>query len=79
MKIISYNCRGFKQRNYNYILDLFSACDILLLQETWLYSFQVSSITNLLPDSLCHAVPSMSDDDIGRQSRPYGGVTIIWH
>ena len=38
-KILSYNCAGFKS-NYDYInKTVFENCDILLLQETWLYNF----------------------------------------
>ena len=39
-KILSYNCVGFKG-NYDYInKTVFENCDILLLQETWLYNLE---------------------------------------
>ena len=41
MKISSYNCRGFKG-NCKYIKEVYNKCDILLLQETWLYNFELN-------------------------------------
>ena len=79
MNIISFNTKGFKPRNYNYIDYLFKRCHILLLQETWLYEFQNNIITQVLKDSLYHTVSSMDSKDIGRQGRPFGGLAIIWH
>ena len=78
LKIISFNCKGFKERNYDFLKCLFETCDILLLQETWLYSFQKKEITNLLKDSDCHTSSSMQDDDVGRRGRPFGGLGIVW-
>ena len=40
LNIVSFNCAGFKHRNYDYINDIFKDSDILFLQETWLYSFE---------------------------------------
>ena len=39
MKISSFNCSGFKG-NCDYISEVYGKCDILLLQETWLYNFE---------------------------------------
>ena len=44
LKFISYNCKGFKNRNYNYLKELYDKNDILLLQETWLYFFQDDNV-----------------------------------
>ena len=74
LDIISYNCKGFKERNYDYIKNLFNKCDVLMLQETWLYKFQESNIKNLFVDSNCFSVSSLQDDDVGRQGRPLGGL-----
>ena len=77
--IVTFNCRGFKERNYNYIWKLYEKCDFLLLQETWLYNCQVKNIVDVLPGSVCHAISSMDDSDNGRIGRPYGGVAIVWN
>ena len=40
LKVSSFNCAGFK-RNHEYNnKTVFENCDILLLQETWLYNFE---------------------------------------
>ena len=79
MNIISYNAKGFKPRNYDYIEYLFKQCQILLIQETWLYEFQSNIITKVLNDCLYYTVSTMNSNDIGRQGRPYGGLAIVWH
>ena len=77
LKVISFNCKGFKERNYDYLNFLFSKCDILLIQESWLYSFEFGGVSNVLPGSICLGVSAMSEDDIGRRGRPYGGCLIV--
>ena len=78
-KITSYNCEGFKYRNFSYLNEIFNKCDILLLQETWLHSFQFNEITNILNNCHYHAVTAMNEADIGRVGRPFGGCAIVWH
>ena len=79
LSIISYNCKGFKPRNFDYIRDLFKLSNVLLLQETWLYNFEDQVIRAEIPNSIVHTVSSMSNDDIGRVGRPFGGLAIITH
>ena len=47
LSIVSFNYKGFKPRNYDYIDKLFVLSDILLLEETWLYNFEINKIKNL--------------------------------
>ena len=79
LKITSFNCQGFKYRNYDYLKDIFNKSDILLLQETWLYNFEHTIFNNVLPLSQFHAVSAMDEANIGRMGRPYGGCSIVWH
>ena len=79
IKITSYNCEGFKFRNYDYLNNVFNESDILLLQETWLHSFQFNEFTNVLNNCNYHAVTAMDEADIGRVGRPFGGCAIVWH
>lgn len=48
-------------------------CEILLIQETWLYNFQHEEIGKVLVDSEHHAVSAMDECDVSRVGRPYGG------
>ena len=79
MKITSYNCKGFKYRNFDYLKHLFNGCDILLLQETWLYEFENREFKKVLPECQYYAVSQMDDSDICRVGRPFGGCAILYH
>ena len=79
LKIDSYNCAGFKYRNFDYLKEIYIKCDILLLQETWLYNFKSSEFTKVLKNCNYHAVSAMDEANIGRVGRPYGGCAIVWH
>ena len=79
LKITSFNCSGFKPRNYDYINDIYNKCDILLLQETWLYNFESVQFNNILPDCQYHSTSAMDESDIHRNGRPFGGVATVWH
>ena len=78
IRFVSFNCKGFKERNFQYLNELYSKSDIMFLQETWLYSFQESDIKKVLAGSDCYTVSSMCPDDVGRTGRPFGGVALIW-
>ena len=59
LKITTFNCQGFKDRMYDYVKEVFLKCDIMLLQETWLYNFEHTNFTNIIPNSQFHAISSM--------------------
>lgn len=77
ISITSFNCRGFKFRNFNFLKKLFAECSILLLQEHWLYSFEFKEFSKLFGDCGFHAESSMRDDEMLR-GRCYGGTAVIW-
>ncbi len=52
---------------------------VLLVQETWLFNFQHSSIENILCGSQYHAVLAMDESAVCRAGRPYGGCAVILH
>ena len=77
LKVISFNCQGFKTRNFDYILKLFNNNDILLLQEHWLYDFEFSNFKKVLGRCNYFAKSNMKSDKISN-GRPYGGVAVIF-
>ena len=79
IKITTFNCAGFKYRNFGYLKEVFGRCDILLLQETWLFNFQHNEFNKVLPNCHYHAVSTMDESEVGRVGRPYGGCAILWH
>ncbi|CAL4139663.1 unnamed protein product, partial [Meganyctiphanes norvegica] len=78
LKITSFNCTGFKPRNYDYINDVYNKCDILLLQETWLYNFESKQFNNIIQGCQYHAISAMDETDIMRVGRPFGGLAVLW-
>ena len=78
INFVSFNIKGLKPRNYDYLIDLYRNYDILLLQETWLYKFEDSIVSEVLAGSCCCSVSAMCETEVGRQGRPYGGCMIIW-
>ena len=77
LSVITFNCKGFKMRNYEFLKYIYNECNILFLQEHWLFSFQFTDFSKLFPDSSYFAHSSMSDDDMSC-GRGYGGTAIIW-
>ena len=78
LKITTFNCQGFKDRMYEYVKEVFLQCDIILLQETWLYNFEHKNFANIIPNCQFHAKSSMDEADIQRKGRPFGGCAILW-
>ena len=79
LKITYFNCKGFKFRNYDYLKHLFNSCEILLLQETWLYEFENREFIKVLPECQYYAVSPMDNSNIGQMGRPFGGCAILYH
>lgn len=75
--IATFNCKGFKYRNYDYLRKLYDKNDILLLQEHWLFDFECNVFHNILPDCQFVMKSGMQNDSL-IAGRPYGGVAIIW-
>ena len=64
LKYTMFNCQGFKTRMHNYVKEKFKICDVLLLQETWLYKFDHKIFKKILPDCQYHAVSAMDETEI---------------
>ena len=78
-KITTFNCQGFKNRMYDYVIDVFKKCDILILQETWLHNFEHKLFSDIIPDCQYYAISAMDEAEIGRKGRPFGGCAVLWH
>ena len=77
ISISTFNCQGFKFRNFEYIGGLFNSVDVLILQEHWLFDFEFNIFNKVLPNCKVIAKSGMETDNIN-SGRPYGGVAIIW-
>lgn len=78
LNIASFNCKGFKFRNYDFISTVFKDCSFLILQEHWLFSCEFKMFSNVLTNCGYHALSSMGDGEFIR-GRPYGGTAVIWN
>ena len=78
ISIASFNCKGFKERNFDYLKELYDKIDIMMLQETWLYSFEDNIINKIFNGCNSYSISAMNDSDIGRKGRPYGSCSIVW-
>ena len=78
LKFVSYNCKGFNSSKVNHMLTIISKCDILFVQEHWLFNSQASVFQTYFPDMHSHMVSGMPDTDI-MHGRPYGGCAIMWN
>ena len=76
-RVASYNCKGFKFRNFEYIRKLFDKVDFLLIQEHWLYDFEFDMFSKVLPNCMYKAKSGMENTTINL-GRPFSGVAIIW-
>ena len=78
LKFASYNVQGLNAAKWPYIRDVFSSCDFLFMQETWLHENQSHLFADNLPNVNFHSVSGM-DDSVLLQGRPHGGCCIAWH
>jgi len=74
IKITSFNCQS-AVTNICLIESLVSVSDVLLLQETFLTSYNCNVLDQLGPNYDFATVPATRKCDVGRAS---GGLAIIW-
>ena len=76
LRIISYNCRGWHGSS-PYVSDLLSSCDILLIQEHWLFR-ENFDVLNISDQFIFTAVSGMDSSNLF-VGRPFGGCAIMYH
>ena len=77
LKVISYNCKGLTVSKVPCIKELLLQCDVLLLEETWLFSNQFNVISKYFQECESINICGMNED-IYCHGRPYGGCSIIY-
>ena len=75
LRIISYNCRGWRGSS-PYVSDLLSSCDILLIQEHWLFR-ENFNVLNISDQFIYTAVSGMDSSNL-LVGRPFGGCAIMY-
>ena len=77
MRIASYNCRSSK-RNTGGIQLLCNSCDIVFLQEHWLFPADLPSLNRIHDEFMSFGISSMNVSDDIVLGRPYGGLAVMW-
>ena len=76
LRIMSYNCYGLKSS----LVDLYALCeqfDIIFLQETLLFRYELPLLCNIHPDFEGMGISAIDDTGSLLAGRPYGGVAIL--
>ena len=73
MKIVTFNCHGFKSSVHDIIL-LCEQFDVIILQELWLSSEDVSLLRSIHKAFEAYAVSAMNDQLGIQVGRPFGGI-----
>ena len=77
LRVCSYNCRGIKT-SIEEIQKLAEESDILLLQETWLFDFELTFLATIHEDFYGKGISSIDSESQGLVGRPHGGLAILW-
>ena len=73
LRIISYNCRGWHGSS-PYVSDLLSSCDILLIQEHWLFQ-ENFNVLNISDQFIYTAVSGMDSSNL-LVGRSFGALDV---
>ena len=79
LKLTTYNCKHFKDRGpkLEFMQQVMSDCDILLLQEDCLFEEQLVKL-KAIHDNVEVTGKSSMDSSVQLQGRPYGGCAIVY-
>ena len=78
MSLLTFNCRGFKS-SVDYLRHLTNSdIDVIVLQEHWLWPFEVDVLSSVNPDFAFTAVTDNRLNDTSDLVRGCGGVAILW-
>nr|XP_053608905.1 uncharacterized protein LOC128674418 [Plodia interpunctella] len=76
-KLISFNCKSVK-RSFEAVQSLCEICDIIVLQETWLYDYGIPLLSSIHENFEYTGKSSMDLSTGPLRGRPYGGLAILW-
>ena len=78
LKITSFNCHGIGS-SIDTIRQLTDEFQIVMLQETWLYSDEFTKVSQISDTFQSFSLSSMTLDDKLLTGRPHGGLSIMWN
>ena len=75
LKLVSYNCRGWRSGS-DYVKFLLQSCDLCFIQEHWLYRDHLEAL-NISEDFISVGVSGMDSSEI-LLGHPFGGSGILY-
>ena len=77
IKVCCFNCKGIKSSTGE-IPELCANYDIILIEETWLFDFDRSSLTKIHHELYGRGESAIKSEDGVLLGRPHGGIAILW-
>ena len=77
LRLCSFNCKGHGRDRIEYVKQLITKCDILLLQEHWYLECNLRSLESDIGNVNVVGVSGM-DEHILLHGRPYGGCAFVY-
>ena len=77
-RIASFNCYELISSR-EYVAELVKHYDLVSLQETWLFPWDLAVPSTLGIDLNYFSLSSIDVTNGNKAGRPYGGITFIWH
>ena len=76
IRAITYNCQGLKSSIHD-IQSLCSTYDLIFIQESWLFQFELPLLSKIDPDFEGYGISAIDDSTNIVRGRPYGGLAIL--
>ena len=73
---ITYNCQGLKSSIHD-IQALCSSYDLIFIQESWLFQFELSLLSQIDSEFEGFSISAINDTSNIIRGRPYGGMAIL--
>jgi len=77
LSLCTYSCRSIKNSVYD-VQKLCAKYDIIFLQEHWLLSCELNTLSNIDTEFLAFGVSAMNITSNVIKSRPYGGTALLY-
>ena len=77
-RIALFNCYGLRSSR-EYVAELVKQYDLVGLQETWLFPWDLAVPSTLVIDVNSFSLSSIDVTNGIKARRPHGGITFIWH
>ena len=76
IRAITYNCQGLKSSIHD-IQALCSTYDLIFIQESWLFQFELTLLSEIDSDFEGFGISAIDDSTNIVRGRPYGGMAIL--